>query len=123
MPTDSAAERCSVSEPVPHNATYNAVEGCPTHAVCPPCREGWGHWNGHEYVPTIQSETTRTAGCDGRDISADVDSFPEKIGPRCGELHVIEISREGWDRPVRLCRRHADQAHLTDMERATLDAI
>jgi len=28
---------------------------CPTHAVCPPCREGWGHWDGHKYVPTIQS--------------------------------------------------------------------
>jgi hypothetical protein len=28
---------------------------CPTHAVCPNCREGWGHWNGERYEPTEQS--------------------------------------------------------------------
>jgi hypothetical protein len=31
------------------------LQPCPTHAVCPPCREGWGHWNGSEYVPTQES--------------------------------------------------------------------
>jgi len=38
-----------------------APELCPTHAVCPPCREGWGHWDGHRYVPTIQSVAVRIA--------------------------------------------------------------
>ncbi|SNR32879.1 hypothetical protein [Blastococcus mobilis] len=28
---------------------------CPTHAVCPNCREGRGHWNGERYEPTEQS--------------------------------------------------------------------
>ncbi len=28
---------------------------CPTVGVCPPCREGWGHWSGTEYVPTVES--------------------------------------------------------------------
>ena len=35
------------------------LDHCPTHTVCPPCREGWGHWNGTEYVPTIESEAAQ----------------------------------------------------------------
>ena len=36
-----------------------ALEHCRTDGVCPPCREGWGHWNGTEYVPTVESEEAR----------------------------------------------------------------
>lgn len=28
---------------------------CPTHAVCPNCREGNGHWDGERWMPTEQS--------------------------------------------------------------------
>jgi hypothetical protein len=28
---------------------------CPTLAVCPSCRMGWGHWNGDRYEPTRES--------------------------------------------------------------------
>lgn len=49
----------SASRAAPEAPVRAELRLCPTHAVCPPCREGWGHWNGHEYVPTIQSEATR----------------------------------------------------------------
>lgn len=32
------------------------LTNCPTHAVCPHCREGWGHLTDGGYVPTIESE-------------------------------------------------------------------
>lgn len=33
---------------------------CPTHAVCPNCREGWGHYTpGHGYLPTVESEQAK----------------------------------------------------------------
>lgn len=34
-----------------------ALADCPTHGVCPNCREGWGHYTyEHGYLPTVQSE-------------------------------------------------------------------
>ena len=35
------------------------MAGCPTAGVCPPCREGWGHWDGTRYVPTSDSTRKR----------------------------------------------------------------
>lgn len=39
-----------------------AAQECPTHGVCPPCREGWGHYTaGRGYAPTVESERVRSA--------------------------------------------------------------
>jgi hypothetical protein len=38
--------------------THGDAEGlpnCPTHAVCPNCRGGMGHWTGERYMQTVQS--------------------------------------------------------------------
>jgi hypothetical protein len=38
-----------------------ALPECPTHAVCPSCREGDGHWTGERYMPTAQSRAANMA--------------------------------------------------------------
>lgn len=64
------------------NARDGEAQECPTHGVCPPCREGWGHWNGREYVPTIQSETARVGrGNDIPDVVCFVPGLMAKADP------------------------------------------
>ena len=50
-----------MSSPVDSGSSEPSFDDCPTHGVCPPCREGWGHWTrddmteAGQFVPTAQS--------------------------------------------------------------------